>query len=159
MKKKSGYTIIEVLIASGLFAFIISLGMTIVALVSGTLYTGQIESKNRSSLNDIVFYITREIQSAESIKVENDGKKLSIKESGSDGYNLIYEIKEDYPTDTLCFKDKKLIDINYEESNFSVEENSVRVNLAIVKNSTDVNQMAKNIRLNITPRSEGMVLE
>ncbi len=159
MKKKNAYTVVEVLIASGIFAFIVTLGMVIIALMSGTLFTGQVESTNRSDLNDTIFYITREIQSAEEIKIEDSGKKLLIKQSGDDGYDLSYEIAEDYPTDSLCFKGKKLIDIAYDESSFCIENGAIKISLAILKNDTDVNQQKKEIVFKVAPRANGVIIE
>lgn len=155
--KKRGFTVVEVLIASGIFAFIVTLGMAMIALMSGTLFTGQIESTNRSDLNDTVYYITREIQSAEGIKIENGGKKLSIKQSGDDGYRLVYELKEDYPTDALCFQGKKLMDVSYTESSFYAEGNSIYITLAVLKNDTEPDQSPKIVKLCVTPRMKGVI--
>ncbi len=157
--KKRGYTVIEVLLASGIFAFILAIGMSIIALMTNSLFNNQIEASKRTNINDTIFFITREIQSAEKIKIEDEGKKLLIKRRGSDGYNIVYEIEEGYPTDTFFFKDKKIADIDYDKSRFSYEENTVKLELAILKNNTEVNQIHRLINLNITPRSEGVMLE
>ncbi len=158
MRKKC-FTVVEVLMASGIFSFIIIIGMGIASLMSSSLFTGQVESTNRSELNSTIFYITREIQSAEGVKIEESGKKLSIKKRGSSDYSLCYEICDDYPVGTLSYKGKRLLDLNYGESQFSYSGDAVLIEWTVMKNNTDVNQISRKVELTVTPRSEEVVLE
>ena len=80
MKKKKAFTLPEVLLACSMLAVISLCAVTVIAMMSDSLFTGQIESENRSNLSETVFYLTREIQSAEGVRISDGGKKLEIKE-------------------------------------------------------------------------------
>ena len=153
MKKKSAYTIIEMLFSSTIFGMLAVIGLSAVTLVSWTLFTGQTEGTNRTTLNETVYYITREVQSAEGIRISDDGKCLEIKERGSSGYNLKYSIVESYPADYLAFKDKRLIDIDADESEFLFEDGLLKLNLGTVKNDVEENQRKRDFEISVLPRS------
>ena len=153
MKKKRAFTIVETLFSSSIFGMLAVIGLSAVTLISWTLYTGQTESTNRTTLNETVYFITREVQSAEGIKISDDGKCLEIKERGSSGYNLKYSIVESYPVDYLAFKDKRLIDIDADESTFSFDDEMLKLSIGIVKNDLEVNQRKKDLEISILPRS------
>ena len=129
------------------------IGLSAVTLISWTLFTGQMEMTNRTNLNETVYFITREVQSAEGIKISDDGKCLEIKERGSSGYNIKYSIVESYPADYLAFKDKRLIDVDADESEFLFEDGLLKVSLGTVKNDTEENQRKKDFELMVLPRS------
>lgn len=153
--KKKAFTLVEVLIASLIMSYIGLACISQIQLMSNTLYDGQTESTNRSKLNEEVFYITREIQSAEEIEMSD--KLLKIRETGHEDFNLVYEIKEDYPTDGLYLNSMKLIDISYEESTFVKDENTVIVRIAAVKNSTEPNQAPKMMEIKAVPRKSDAI--
>ena len=153
MKKKSAYTIIEMLFSSTIFGMLAVIGLSAVTLISWTLFTGQTEGTNRTTLNETVYYITREVQSAEGIRISDGGKCLEIKERGSSGYNLKYSIVESYPADYLAFKDKRLIDIDADESEFLFEDGLLKLNLGTVKNDVEENQRKRDFEISILPRS------
>ena len=153
MKKKKAFTIVETLFSSTIFGMLAVIGLSAVTLISWTLFTGQTEGTNRTNLNETVYFITREVQSAEGIKISDDGKCLEIKESGSSGYNLKYSIVESYPADYLAFKNKRLIDIDSEESEFLFEDGLLKMSLGTVKNDVEVNQRKKDFEISILPRS------
>lgn len=153
MKKKRAFTIVETLFSSGVFGMLAVIGLSAVTLISWTLYTGQTESTNRTTLNETVYFITREVQSAEGIKISDDGKCLEIKERGSSGYNLQYSIVESHPADYLAFKDKRLIDIDADESEFIFEDGLLKLRLGTVKNSSEENQHIKPFEISVLPRS------
>ena len=153
MKKKSAYTIIEMLFSSTIFGMLAVIGLSAVTLVSWTLFTGQTEGTNRTTLNETVYYITREVQSAEGIRISDDGKCLEIKERGSSGYNLKYSIVESYPADYLAFNDKRLIDIDADESEFLFEDGLLKLNFGIVKNDIEENQRKRDFEISVLPRS------
>ena len=155
--KKKAFTVIELLLATTIFSFIFIIGFSQVYMMSETLYTTQTESTNRDSLSEVVFFLTREIQSAEKIKISP--KKLELCVGGNDGYNLCYEFAEDYPTDTLSFKGKKMISVEYDESSFSKSGNDVVVKIATVKNNVDTNQIPKVMEVKITPRQSNISWE
>lgn len=154
MSKKKGFTLIETLMSAGMLSFIVTIGLSILALITWTLYTGQIEGTARSNLNETVYYLTRELQSAESIKISQNGKVLQIKERGRSEYNLQYTIVENYPVDYFAFKGKRLLDVKAEESIFLMESGSVTIKLSVVKNNLDINQTNKKIELTVSPRCE-----
>ena len=137
MKRKRAFTLVETLMSSAIFGMLAVIGLSAATLVSWTLFTGQAEGTNRSTLNETVYFITREVQSAEGIKISNSGKCLEIKERGSSGYNLMYSIVEEYPADYLAFKGKRLIDIDAEASNFYFEDELLKICLGTVKNNID----------------------
>lgn len=150
--KKKAFTIIELLLATAIFSMIFMLGISQTVLVSEVLYDGQTEMTNRSDLNEVIFYMTREIQSAENIRITNNGKQLEIQESGRDSYNLVYSFCEGYPTDYLAFKDKKMIDVEYDECSFTQDKESIIAKVAVVKNSVTANQEPMLMTVRMTPR-------
>lgn len=155
--RKRGFTVVEVLMACFILSFIIILSISIMAMINKTLYDGQTENQNRSSLSDNIFFITREIQSAEKILLTE--KSLKIKQLGVDGYNLEYTITDSEPFGSLNFKGKKMLDLDYDKSKFAIGDNSVRIELAVVKNNLDYKQVAKTISFNVAVRSEGVLIE
>lgn len=158
MKKKKGFTLPEVLLACTMIAVIMLSSISVIAMMSGSLFTSQIESENRLSLSETVFYLTREIQSAEGVKISESGKKLEIKQHGSGDYDLCYEIKEDYPTGQLAFKNKKMLDVDYADSKFEAVEGKVIITLSVLENNTDVNQRGKPMKFEAVPRAEAVIL-
>ena len=153
MKKKRAFTIVETLFSSTIFGMLAVIGLSSVVLISWTLFTGQTEATNRSTLNETVYFITREVQSAEGIRITDDGKCLEIKERGSSGYNLKYSIVDSYPAGYLAFKDKRLIDIDAEESEFILEDGLLKISLGTVKNDVETNQRNKDFEIVVLPRS------
>lgn len=158
MKKKKGFTLPEMLLACTMLAVITLSSISVIAMMSGSLFTSQIESENRLSLSETIFYLTREIQSAEGVKISESGKKLEIKEHGSGEFSLCYEIKEDYPTGQLAFKNKKMLDIDFNESKFESTDGKVIITLSVLENSTDVNQRGKEMNIEAVPRAEAVIL-
>ena len=154
MKKKRAFTLVETLMSSGIFGMIALIGLSVISLMTWTLFSGQIESTNRSSLDETVYYITREIQSAEKIKITDGGKTLQIKERGSSGYNLKYSITEGYPSGYLAFGDRRMIDIAADESCFTYENGILEVELKTVKNNIETNQRRKPFSVSVRPRCE-----
>ena len=157
--KKKAFTLLEVLFASSIFSMILVIGLSVTSMMSSSLYDGQIEETNRSEFNDIVFYLTREIQSAEKIKIEDDGKTVMIKQHGTDGYNMRYSLVNDYPTGYMSFNDKKIIDIDFDESKFYLDSDCVNVEISVVKNSIVPGQRGKKMSLKIKPRSNAILEE
>jgi prepilin-type N-terminal cleavage/methylation domain-containing protein len=157
--KKKAFTLLEVLFASSIFSMILVIGLSVISMMSSSLYDGQTEETNRSEFNDIVFYLTREIQSAEKIKIEDDGKTVKIKQHGTDGYNMRYSLVDDYPTGYMSFNDKKIIDIDYDESKFYLDSDCVNVEISVVKNSIVPGQRGKKMSLKIMPRSNAILEE
>lgn len=153
MKKKQAFSIVETLFSSTIFGMLAVIGLSAVTLISWSLFTGQTEVTNRTTLNETVYYITREVQSAEGIRITDDGKGLEIKERGNSGYNLKYSIVESYPADYLAFREKRLLDIDAEKSEFIFEDGLLKLNLGTVKNSVETNQRTKAIEISILPRS------
>ena len=157
--KKKAFTLLEVLFASSIFSMILVIGLSVTSMMSSSLYDGQIEETNRSEFNDIVFYLTREIQSAEKIKIEDSGKTVMIKQHGTDGYNMRYSLVNDYPTGYMSFNDKKIIDIDFDESKFYLDSDCVNVEISVVKNSIVPEQRGKKMSLKIKPRSNAILEE
>jgi prepilin-type N-terminal cleavage/methylation domain-containing protein len=157
--RRNAFTLVEVLLASSILAIVLMVGLSVMMLCVNTLYDGQIESKNRINLMDNLYYITREIQSAEAIKVSNDSKVLKIKQFGSSDYSLVYSITKKYPTSEFCFKEKKMFDIAYEASNFIVDGNKIKLYLSVYKNNLDLKTVPKIIEFEITPRSTNVMIE
>lgn len=159
MKKKKAFTLPEILVACTILSVITLSAVIVMGMMSGSLFTSQIESKNRTNLSETVFYLTREIQSAEGVKISESGKKLEIKQHGSSGYNLCYEIKEGYPTGELAFKDKKMLDVDFTESKFETTDGKVIITLSVLENSTDVNQRGKPMVIEAVPRAEAVIID
>lgn len=150
---KKAFTIVEVLLACTIFTVILSCGISVIAMMTRTLYDGQTESENRSNLSELTYYLSREIQSAKDIEISDGGKILKIEEQGHEGYNLVYSFVKSHPTDYLAFKSKKLIDVKYEGSFFDFEDGCVVVRIAALKNSTGENQIPKTVSIKCAPRS------
>ena len=157
MRKKKAFTLPEILIACTLISFIGLAAVNVMGMMSGSLFTSQIENENRTSLSETVFYLTREIQSAEAVKISNEGKKLEIKQHGSSTYTFCYEIKEEYPTGKLVFKDKKMLDVSFGNSKFESDGKKIKVTLSVLENNTDVNQIGKVMHIEAVPRAEAVI--
>lgn len=157
--KKKGFTTVEILIASTIMCFVLFLAVTVMSFMSRVLYNGQTERSNRSSLTDNIYYISREIQSAEGIKISADQKTLYIKQRGSSDYSLVYSLSDGTPTGALYFKSKKMLDADFSQSKFEFSGKSVKITLAVYKNAIEYGQIPKVIELYITPRSESVYTE
>ena len=154
MKKKKAFTLVEMLMSLSIFGMIAVIGMSIIGVMTFNVFNGQTESTNRSNLNETVFYITREVQSAEGIRITDGGKNLEIKERGSSGYNLKYSLVDSYPAGYIAFKDKRLLDIDADKSMFYFEEDILKIKLGIVNNNTEVNQRSKEYEISVLPRGD-----
>ena len=152
MKKKTAFTLIETIFAGGISAMIITIGMSVIGLMTFSLYTGQLENTYRSDLNSCIFYLSREIQSAESVIISDSGKKIEIKQHGN-GKEIEYSFKEDYPTGFLEYEGKKLIAVKYDDCRFSVSNNKVNIDIAVVGNNTELNQKPRVLSYEVIPRS------
>ena len=53
--KKKAFTLLEVLFASSIFSMILVIGLSVISMMSSSLYDGQTEETNRSEFNDIIF--------------------------------------------------------------------------------------------------------
>ena len=137
-----------------IFGMIAVIGMSIIGVMTFNVFNGQTESTNRSNLNETVFYITREVQSAEGIRITDGGKNLEIKERGSSGYNLKYSLVNSYPEGYIAFKDKRLFDIDADKSGFYLENGLLKIKLGIVNNNTETDQIAKDFEISVLPRSD-----
>lgn len=153
MVKKKAYTMVETLMASGIFAMVLTIGIAIIYLINATLFDGQIENTNRSNLNDTLFYLTREIQSAEDIKISTNGKELKIKQRGSGEHSLVYTLIKHYPVDYLAFKGRRMIDADYDTSCFYKKGASVGITLNVYKNNIQSRQIPQEVKLEVLPRS------
>lgn len=158
MKKKKCFTVVEVLIASSILLVVITAGASLLLLINTLLYDSQTESSNRTNLNDVIFYLTREIQSAEGVTISSDRKEMKIKQRGSEDYSLVYTLTENYPVDYLAFKGKRLIDIEYDGSGFFFENKSITIALQILKNNTQLRQIPQEICFEVAPRSDNVIL-
>lgn len=157
--RKTGFTLVEMLIASSIISMVCLIGISIISTVSTTIYSGQTEMSGRISLSDNVYFLTRELQSAEAVLVSADGKRIKIKQRGSSDYSLEYEIKNEYPVGYFTFKGKSMFAVDYESSVFVIDEKSISVELALLKDSITPNQMPQITSFYVTPRSETVVLE
>lgn len=155
---KKGFTLVEVMIASTIMAMILLVGIGIISAVNRTIFDGQTETRGRTNLSDNIYYLTRELQSAEAVLVSADGKLLKIKQLGSSDYSLIYEIRKDYPVSAFCFKDKKMFAIDYDKSQFNIDGTSIVLTLAILKSETAPNQTPQVTKFYVTPRCETAIL-
>lgn len=152
MKKKQAFTVIETIFAGGISAMIITIGMSVIGLMTFSLYTGQLENTYRSDLNSCIFYLSREIQSAETVIISDSGKKIEIKQHGS-GKNIEYTFKEGYPTGFLEYEGKKLIAVKYDDCLFSLSNNKVKIDIAIVGNNIEATQRPRLLSYEFLPRS------
>lgn len=127
MKKvKRAFTLTEVLIAMTSVSMIIMLCYAMLSTTSKTIVSEYNNVDNRDALYSNINYITREIQSAEAIKVMNNGKELHIRQVGtdSDDYTIRYEIRDGNPFGALYISNtdgsnsSKLMDLVYETSKF-----------------------------------------
>ena len=157
--KKKAFTLLEVLFASSIFSMILVIGLSVSSMMTNSLFDGQIEETNRSELNDIIFYLTREIQSAEKVKITDEGKTVMIKQHGMDGYSLVYSFIDDYPTGQLSFNGKKMIDVDYSESLFRIDGSCIYAEISVLKNSIEPEQRGKKMSFSIMPRSNAVMEE
>ena len=153
-QKKRGFTLVETLFAFTILGMVAAIGLSAMSGISTILYEGQTESRNRRILSDNIFYITREIQSAEAVMLSADGKVMKIKQHGSGGFTLEYEIRDGSPTGTFNFKGKKMFDVDYEQSCFLCENERICLKLAVYKNNLSYNQTPQVYTLEVAPRTE-----
>ena len=140
--KKKAFTLTEVLVSSLSVSLIMIICLALMRTSSLTLTGEFINSDNRRAIEENVSYITREIQSAEKMSIEDNGKVLRIRKVGtsegdtgasSDRYTIKYEIKDGDPCGGLYItsgggSEKKLMDVDYENSNFSGNKDSIDIN-------------------------------
>ena len=157
--KKKGFTLVEVLFASGIFSMILVMGLSVVSMMSAAMFDGQTEETNRSDFNDVVFYLSREIQSAEKVRIEDSGKKIKIKQHGSAGYTLEYSFVNDYPVGYLLFNNKKIIAVDFNESRFYFGDGCINAEISVVKNDTGYEQKGRIMTLKAMPRSNAVLEE
>ncbi len=153
--KKRGFTLVEVLVASTIMGTILIASTSVMALITHMLYSGQTERQSRLSLSDNIYYLTREIQSAEEIKISADGKTLKIKQLGHSSYSIEYMIIDSYPTGELLFKDKKMLYIDYFQSKFEATHSNVKISLVVYKDNLNEHKISQKLELEISPRSKG----
>ncbi len=156
--KRKGFTIIEILVATAVMSIVLLAGISVMKLMTAALYDGQTESRGRISLTDNIYYMTREIQSAESIQVSADLKTLKIRQRGGT-YNVEYTIVHGVPAGCLNFKTKPMLYLDYDQSRFEIEEGKVKITLAIYKTNLDYKEKPKVIVLEVLPRSHEVSLE
>lgn len=150
--KRAGFTLPEVLVSTSIIGIILLCSISLMALVSSALFDSQTEARNRSNLADNVYYITREIQSADSVKLSADNKTLWIRQRGTSAYTLVYTIKDGIPTGSFCFQDQKMMDVDYQQSTFQVMDETLQIVLAVYKTDLEYGGEPKRIVMNIMPR-------
>lgn len=153
---KKAFTIAETLLSVGVMSMLAAIGLSVTVMMTSSLYDGQTEETNRSNLSGCIFYLTREIQSAEMIHIFDGGKGLEIKEEGADGYNIQYTFEKGYPTDSFCFGGRRMFDVEYAGSRFERLGNSVKITIKTVKNSTETNQRSTPFELIVSPRNDAV---
>ena len=158
-KQKKAFTLVEVLVASSVMSVVMLAGISIMVLISSTLFKGQIEGRNRVNLNDNLYYITREIQSAQSVKVDIDGKTLKIMQLGGSAYSLEYSIQQNNVSGELHFNGKRMLDVDYGSSKFSINGNAIKVELALLKNNLDKRYISQPIAFEVMPRADNVAIE
>ena len=141
--KKNAFTLVETLTASLILSVIGLICISQIQLMSYTMYDGQKESSDRSGLNEFIFYITREVESAEKLNIMPDGKTIKIQEAGYDDFDLVYSVEEGYPKGKLMLNGTKILDIDYKNSIFSRDGNMVIIT---------VSENGKTIRVKASPR-------
>lgn len=157
-KRKRAFTLVEVMFSAGILTMVVGIAVSVLLLINKLLYDGQSENVNRENLSGTIYYLTREIQSAESVQIEG-GKNIRIKPRGDSGYTLEYAITEHYPVAFLAFKGKRLLDIDYENSSFSHDGNLIKIALSVYQNDTEVRQNARKIQFEIFPRNASVMVE
>lgn len=154
---KRGFTIIELIISLAVFGSVLAIILSVTYAMAHTLYTGQIEMQSRSDVSYYMFYLTREIQSAEKIKVSD--KRLQIMQAGDSYYTLDYKLNEKGEFDELVLNGKKIAVINYDDSNFSKNANLIKIKLAVLENNVDYNGNQRIITFSASPRADNVIVE
>lgn len=143
-KNKAAFTITEVLVATISISLIITMCCAMMSTMSSTVVSEYNNVDNRDALYSNLSYITREIQSAEAVKLSNGGKKISIRQKGTDfdEYTVNYEIKDGEPFGGLYISGrsggdgKKIMDLDYTGSSFSANSGTEYVNFSSYDSST-----------------------
>lgn len=152
--KKRAFTLVEVLVSSLSVSLILTVCLALMRTSSVTLTGEFINADNRSAVEENVSYMTREIQSAESIRISNGGKEMSIRKVGTDegadgnNYTIKYEIRDGSPCGGLYItsggsSEKKLMDVDYNDSSFSNNKDSIEIGF----NSDNVTMSGSNITI------------
>ena len=143
-KNKVAFTVSEVLVATVSISLIITMCCAMMSTMSGTVLSEYNNVDNRDSMYSNLNYITREIQSAEAVKISSGGKKISIRQKGTDfdEYTVNYEIKDGEPFGGLYISgrsgvsDKKVMDLEYEGSSFSANSGTEYINFSSYDSSS-----------------------
>lgn len=111
MVVQKGFTIAELLVVMVMLSFIIGTGIAIARTTASGLFTGQVETTNRSKLEDNILILAREIESAEKIYLSDDGRTLKISQDSSDSED---ECPSTYSIEDNQFKynEQKMFDLN-----------------------------------------------
>lgn len=153
---KKGFTIIELIISIAVSCSVVAVILSVSYIITHTLYTGQISMQSRSDISYYMFYLTREIQSAEKIKISD--KRLQIMQAGDSDYTLDYKIVENGEFDELVLNNKKIAVINYDESIFSEDDGIIKINLAVLDNNVDYNGIERMVTFSVSPRTENVII-
>lgn len=153
---KKGFTIIELIISIAVSCSVVAVILSVSYIITHTLYTGQISMQSRSDISYYMFYLTREIQSAEKIKISD--KRLQIMQAGDSDYTLDYKIVENSEFDELVLNNKKIAVINYDESIFSEDDGIIKINLAVLDNNVDYNGIERMVTFSVSPRTENVII-
>lgn len=157
--RRKGFTIIELLVAAAIMSIILLVGVSVMKMMTATLYDGQIESHGRINLMDNIYYMTREIQSAELIQISSNCKSMKIKQRGDSDYNIEYTIADGVPCGNLNFQSKSMLYLDYNQSKFEVCENKVKITLAVYKTNLDYQAKPQLVVFEVSPRNDKVNLE
>lgn len=152
-----GFTLMETIISLVILAAITLIIMPLTYETTHMVYTSQIEVQERNDISYYIFYLTREIQSAEKIKISD--KELQIMQTGDNDYTLKYCIKENGEFDELYLNDKKLAVVDYDKCFFKTNDKCITVALAVPENNIDYGSIQRMITFSVFPRKDKVIVQ
>ena len=111
--KNKGFTLIEVLFVMVLLSFVLILSFNLLKLNSSYVYKGAKGYIDRVNYVDLLYNLTKEIQSSDELNISSDGKRLVLTRRG-DVDEHIYEITDNY----LAYDGENILNIKGDGSKF-----------------------------------------
>lgn len=166
MRRKHGFTISEMLVVMSIITVIIGAAVVLARSTGHGLYTGQVEMSNRTKLEDNIYYLAKDIESAKEIGISDDYKTLKIRQEidavndTDDNYPSVYTMEND----AFNYNDSKMFDLNVDAdtSTFELDVTAwqpvIRLKLYLKNNDIDTDQSSKLIEYEFMTKNENVII-
>ena len=183
--RRSAFTLVELLASCFCIGIITAICVNLLATSSTAVSLGIKNTDTRERAYTNISFISKEIESAEYIKIGAGGKKLYIRQTDAEAgrpadpneegfFDTIYEIQDGYPCGGLYQiltsggKGQKLIDLDYEKSYFTCgveygetglyEPNAIQIRLETVQDANNIRNQ-KLVRIEFVASSRNSTVQ